>query len=244
MSDAERASYTEALAYCRGDVARPMTLRADKRVLCLDGETVGVSDIWLVGGLAENGIFVVRGNGEGMATTLALAETLLTRQATVVINDYCVGLCADYLFIASAKTFVPKDAVVAWTIHSIGPNSCFRFFDTSDRGAPGFVEVPCDPVAAIDAHTKELIRLRDNFYKGRVVSFKGPPESVAVRRALKRKYDATGEYPFDVFWTWNPRHYASAIKTKVIYEAYPQSQDELDAILAHLGLTLSVIYDP
>jgi hypothetical protein len=30
----------------------------------------------------------------------------------------------------------------------------------------------------------------------------------------------------------------------VIYEAYPQSQEGLDAILARLHLSYSVIYDP
>src|ERR1700691_5526388 len=42
VSDAEKASYADALAYCRGDVARPMALRNDKRVLCLDGQ---ISDL-------------------------------------------------------------------------------------------------------------------------------------------------------------------------------------------------------
>jgi len=36
-SDAEKASYAEALAYCRGNVPRPISLRDDKRVLCFDG---------------------------------------------------------------------------------------------------------------------------------------------------------------------------------------------------------------
>src|SRR5260221_11824181 len=37
VSDAEKASYADALAYCRGDVARPMSLRTDRRGLCQDG---------------------------------------------------------------------------------------------------------------------------------------------------------------------------------------------------------------
>jgi hypothetical protein len=61
---------------------------------------------------------------------------------------------------------------------------------------------------------------------------------------LKRKYDATGRYPDDVYWTWNPRYYPNAVRTKVIYEAYPQSQDEVDTIVARIGMRNSVIHDP
>ncbi len=243
VSDAEKASYADALAYCRGNVARPMALRSDKRVLCLDGPIYAVNDIWLAGGLAEGGVFVVRGDSGDIATTLMLADMLLTRQATVVINDYCVGICANYLFIASVKTFVPKDAVVAWINHATGPNNCIRFWETPNHGEARLQEAPCD-LDSLDSDTRELIRLKSLFYKGRVLSFQEPPESIAVRRILKNKFDATGRYPANFYWTWNPRHYASAIRTKVLYEAYPQSQDELDAILARLGLTLSVIYDP
>src|SRR5262245_38435596 len=31
------SAYTSAIEYCRGDVARPMALSADKRILCFDG---------------------------------------------------------------------------------------------------------------------------------------------------------------------------------------------------------------
>jgi hypothetical protein len=47
-----------------------------------------------------------------------------------------------------------------------------------------------------------------------------------------------------MFWTWNPRHYASVLRTKVNYEAYPQGQDEVDALRERLQLQYPVIYDP
>jgi hypothetical protein len=56
-------------------------------------------------------------------------------------------------------------------------------------------------------------------------------------------FDATGEFS-DVFWTWNPSHYASAIKANVIYEAYPENQSDVDAMAAQLHLSYRVIYDP
>jgi len=139
---------------------------------------------------------------------------------------------------------VPKDGLVAWTSH--GPDSCVGFSEMRDPSAPYLRDVPCDGPPTRDLRAERLLDLKDKFYKGRISSppFVEPPESIVVRRALKRKFDATGNYPVDVFWTWHPRYYANAIRTKVIYEAYPQSQDEVDTILTRIGLQLSVIYDP
>jgi len=243
VSDAEKASYADALAYCRGDVARPMALRSDKRVLCLDGQIYAPDDFLLVHSLEQGGLFVVRGYGGGIGANIELADMLLAREATVVVNDYCLAICANYLFIASVKTFVPRGALVAWINHPTGPDNCFGFYETSDPRAPRLQEKPC-ALPVVDSGTKELIRLKKKFYEGRMLSLEEPPESVAVRTILKRKFDATGRFPEDVYWTWNPRYYAIAMRTPIIYEAYPQSQDEVDAILARIGLQLSVIYDP
>ncbi len=221
-SDVEKASYADALAYCRGDVPRPMALRSDKRVLCLDGRIRQVSDILLASGLEEGGLFVVRSHDGDIANTIALADMLLTREAIVIVNDYCLAVCANYLFVASLKTFVPKGALVAWINHPTGPDYCFGFHETRDRGAPRFQAKPCD-FPFVGGSTQELIRIRSNFRTVRMLSFEEPPESIAVRRILKRRFDATGKYPDDVYWTWNPRYYASSMRTKVLYEAYPQS---------------------
>ena len=55
--------------------------------------------------------------------------------------------------------------------------------------------------------------------------------------------DGRGTYP-DHMWTWNPRYSESAIRTKIVYEAYPENQSEVDAIAARLHLRYGVIYDP
>jgi hypothetical protein len=55
-------------------------------------------------------------------------------------------------------------------------------------------------------------------------------------------FEGTGVLP-DVAWTWNPRYYASALKTKIVYEAYPESQAEVDELAARFRLR-RVIYDP
>ena len=246
VSDVEKASYADALAYCRGFVGPPMVLRSDKRVLCLDGLITAPLDLWTVDSLERGGLFVVRSYGGDISVTIALADALLAKEATVIINDYCLVTCANYLLIASTKTFVPKDALVAWALQASGPEECLGFSETTDPTAPHFRTAPCAGPFFDYTRAWEPLRLKKKFYDERVFapSFLEPPESVVVRRTLKRKYDAAGKFPEKVYWTWNPRFYASAIKTKVVYEAYPESQEEVDAILARLGVYLSVIYDP
>lgn len=85
------------------------------------------------------------------------------------------------------------------------------------------------------------------FYHGTAVTVtipEHPPESVTVRKTLKRRFDQTANYPIDIYWTWNPRYYNSVVRTKVSCEAYPDRQEELDAIARRLGLSLSVILEP
>ena len=82
------------------------------------------------------------------------------------------------------------------------------------------------------------------FYAGRAIDprFDDPPESFTIRKILTAMFQETGKYP-EVMWTWNPRYYANALRTKITYEAYPQSQDEVDALAARCRVG-RVIYDP
>jgi hypothetical protein len=52
----------------------------------------------------------------------------------------------------------------------------------------------------------------------------------------------TGALP-ELLWMWNPRFYKAVFKTKVTYEAYPESQAEVDEIAARIGYR-RVLYDP
>ncbi len=69
-----------------------------------------------------------------------------------------------------------------------------------------------------------------------------PPQSFHVRKVLKNMLDGTGAYP-DVAWMWNPRFYKNVLKTKVFYEAYPESQAEVDEMVARFHFR-PVINDP
>ncbi|MDE2063500.1 MAG: hypothetical protein KGJ00_13920 [Bradyrhizobium sp.] len=137
---------------------------------------------------------------------MQLANILSAKLATIIINDYCLASCANYLFIASLATFVPRDSLVAW--RNVGvPGECAGFFETRDPGAPHFGVGPC-PGEFHDGRRNEYFdQFMREFFDGRIRGFLPPPESITVRKILKRKFDETGKNPDDVFWTWNPRFY-------------------------------------
>ena len=222
-----------------------MALAADKKALCLDGEILTGLDISLAGGLEEKGLFVVRTYGGDVLTTMALADLLRSRRATVVVYDYCLATCASYLLMASDETFVVKDSLVAWH-YTRDPLWCLSLVVPKDGGPKRLENSPCsDAPAEYQSGYREFQYVNYRFYSSRTVDplFEDPPESFTVRKILKNMFEGRGEYP-DVFWTWNPRYSASAIKTKIVYEAYPESQAEVDAIAARLRLLYRVIYDP
>ncbi len=249
-SEASRAQqsgfgvYARAVEYCRGDVKRPIALDLDKRVLCFDGYILPGQNISLAGFLEEGGLFVVRSPGGDILTVIALANLLRDRRATVVVYDYCLSACASYLLVASMKTFVLRDTLVAWHYTS-DPLWCPSLVAPRDDGPKRLEKSPCpDAPAEIQGGDEYRRYLNSKFYGERVVNplFDDPPESVTIRNLLRGMFEGTGRYP-DVAWTWNPRYYASALKTKIVYEAYPNSQAEVDAMVSKLPIP-RVLYDP
>jgi hypothetical protein len=243
--NSENAIYARAVEYCRGDVQRPMALDRDKRVLCLDGEISRGQDVSLARSLGQNGLFVVRSPGGDVGTIVALADFLQDQHATVVVYDYCLLACASYLLFASTETFVLKDSLVAWRYWS-DPLWCPIMATAKDEGPKRLKIAPCS--GAPSEYQDGFKRLQDinrEFYVGRGATplVEWPPQSVFVRKLLQRQFEGTGAVP-NTYWTWNPRHYAGAIKTKIVYEAYPKTQEEVDAIAARIHLYYPVAYDP
>jgi hypothetical protein len=243
--DVDWARYASAVEFCRGDVERPISLGPDKRILCYDGWLTTGQDVSLAQSLADEGLFVVRSFGGSVATAIGLANVLRDRRATVVVYDYCNSACAGYLFIASTRTFVLKNTLVAWHHRQSGLADCPSLKVARDGGPKRLELSPCSDVAAEDLRMHEPINaLHDRFYAERTVDsrFEFPPESFTIRRILRNMFEARGLYP-DVAWTWNPRYYKGTLKANIIYEAYPESQDEVDAMVNRLHLR-HVIYDP
>ena len=86
---------------------------------------------------------MVRGFGGDIAVTIALADKLREKRAIVVVHDYCVAACANYLLLASEQTFVPSGALVAWINVKRETGDCLGFKETSDRAAPRLELVRC-----------------------------------------------------------------------------------------------------
>ena len=241
----DKAAYARAVEYCRGSVTRPIALSDDKRTLCFDGWITPNQDISLVEGLAENGLFIVRSFGGAIATAIALANLLRDKHAVVVVYDYCNSACAGYLFIASAQTYVVRDTIVAWHPWVSGLPDCSQMKVSDDGGPKSLEKWPCPDVPLEQQAGYQQVRaLHEKFYTERTVDrkFKFPPQSFHVRKVLKNMLDGTGTYP-DVAWMWNPRFYKNVLKTKVSYEAYPESQDEVDEIAARFHFR-RMIFDP
>jgi hypothetical protein len=235
--------YARAVEFCRGVVKRPMALDLDKRVLCFDGEISSQSDLSLSEALEFGGLFVVRSYGGVSITAMALADLIRDRRATVVTYDYCISACAGFLLVASDQAFVTKDTLVAW--HDAVWPLCPELEAPKDNGPKRLEKSVCsDTPTQYRRGYAEFKNVLDEFYATRVIDlrFQFPPESFAIRRMLRIMFEGRGAYP-NVVWTWNPRYYASVLKTKIIYEAYPSSQDEVDALALkfHFG---RVLYDP
>jgi hypothetical protein len=113
------------------------------------------------------------------------------------------------------------------------------------EGGPKKVQrVPCTDISFeyLTMH-KAIMSAVNRFYSERTVGplFDPPPDSLHVRRYLTSLYEQSGVDP-NVAWTLNPR-YHTKFKTKIDYEGYPRSQEEVDAMAARLHLG-KVIYDP
>jgi hypothetical protein len=228
--------YARAVDFCRGNVKRPMALDFDKRVLCFDGDVLEEQDISLAKALTEKGLFVVRSFGGESRTAMALADLLRERRATVVAYDYCLSACANFLLVATAEAFVIKDCLVAW--HNTMAPLCSSLEVSKDGGPMRLEKLPCsDSPLEYQRWGGELRRIKDQFFVGRAVDppLEWPPESFTIRKLLKSMFEGTGANP-NVLWTWHPRYYTGLIKTKIVYEAYPQSQTEVDAMALKLGL--------
>src|SRR5258708_3933529 len=253
QSAPDRESYYRAVEYCRGDVSRPMALSPDGQVLCFDGDVAPDLDLSLARDLKEDGLFIVRSFSGQIAPAIALSDLIRGRHVTVVVYDYCFSVCANYFLIASYQTYVLKGAFVAWDYgESSDPASPFCTasvweWKRARDGGSKLQHRSCRPAFGDQVAYRAVLSAQVRFYRERAVdpSFEPPPDSLHVRqivRNLWNVYAETGVH-HDIEWTINPRYYPRLFKTKIFYEAYPESQEEVDSIAARLHLG-KVIYDP
>jgi hypothetical protein len=247
----DRESYYRAVEYCRHQAwpGRSMHLSPDKQVLCFDGRIAEDLDASLASDLREDGLFVVRSSGGNSGPAIALSNIVRDRHATVVVYDYCFSACASFFLIASHQTYVLKGSLVVWHNPVSGdPNFPFCTFLTAPRDG-GLKKLQRGPCGNRSFEDETAYRanwpILTQFFKERTVDplFEFPPDSRYVRKIVTGFYKEMGVYR-DIGWTLNPRYYPRWFKTNISYEAYPDSQEEVDGMVARLGVKWKVIYDP
>jgi hypothetical protein len=221
-----------------------MTLSPDNQILCFDGAITAGLDISSANDLKEDGLFVVRSPGGYPGPSVALSDIIRDRHATVVVYDFCLSACASFFLVASYQTYVLKGTLVAW--HYFQNDALCTYLTAPREGEPKRLQRgPCQQ-GGEDGYTYSP--MLTGFFKTRAVhppiSF--PPDSLYVRRIVRNLYAETAVFR-DTMWTLHPRYYPSLFKTKIFYEAYPESQEEVDEMMARSGLKwwkVKVIYDP
>lgn len=234
--------YHSAVEYCRGTVPRPMALGVDQRVLCFDGWIYKEMDVSLAKDLKEYGLFVVRSLGGDVLSAIALSDLLRQKHATVVVYDHCFAACAGFFLVASIQTYVVEGSLVAR--HSSGLADCGDAPGTDELGPQNLRPLPCPDMPEQELASYRAARIAElRFYEQRLVDrwSEPTPDSLQMRRLVRSMYDETGVYP-NVAWTLHPRDLRK-FNTRIDYEAYPESQEQVDAMAAKLHIR-KVIYVP
>jgi hypothetical protein len=218
-----------------------MQLSPDKQVLCFTGDIAKDLDVSSAKDLKDDGLFVVRSNGGSLGPAIALSNIIRDRHATVVVYDLCVSACAGIFLVASYQTYVLKGALVAW--HYPQDDALCTFLAAPRNGELRKLQRgPCKGGGENGfSYWPGLIGFFNERAVNPPISF--PPDSLYVRKIVRNLYAETGVF-HNVSWTLSPEVLARLFKTKIFYEAYPESQEEVDGMLARLGVKTRVIYDP
>jgi hypothetical protein len=254
-TELDRAHYSAAVTYCRSKPGQ-LVLNEEKSIFCFDGDVKPERDTSSLEQLNSEGLFVVRSRGGLTIEAARLAKMLEDREVTVVVYDYCASACASFFFIASVRTYVMKDSIVAWHYGSRRRTVCEEFGSDylSIDGTWYPTRKRCyEHTEGISEGFKQLRSTLMPFFTRRVVDpnqydfFVAPPQSKHIERILEPKLRGTAKNPEEV-WMWNPRYYKSVLKTEVFYEKYPASQEEVDALMERLFEKnwegSAVLYDP
>jgi hypothetical protein len=243
----DHENYALAIQYCRS-IPGQKFFNEELNVFCFDGEIIRDQDVERVQRAKGVKIFVVRSHGGDLATASKIAELLNKMHVGVVIYDYCLSACALFFLPASDGTYVAKDSLVAWHLWHAGAEICGEVIRNSNATKRLRRKLCSNDQPLFAGGDDETVA--DNFLATRVIpptkfTLDHPPQSDYVANRLVLMFEQSGVFP-DVLWTWNPRYSKNTLKTQVEYEAYPESQDQVDDLAKRLlGYRANrVIYDP
>jgi hypothetical protein len=247
QAHAQSDEISRAIEYCRHF---PLTyaFNDEHTVLCLDGTIPQNADLAFVQELKEHGTFVMRSGGGYPSEAMLLSNMLRAKDARVVLYDYCLSACANFVLIAN-RTYVAKDTIVAWHGSNVPKTSL------TDCQGSGLEQLRRDYVTHYGESAKDfpdqlcqLDALLRTFFKERGIDdehTRMPPthhtlKMVRLIASEKGESDHGG-----VYWMWNPKNYGDHFKSIVVFEAYPQSQDEVDSLARRLKLGAArFVFDP
>lgn len=235
------------LIYCGGGTPSAW-LDFYSKTWCFDGHIGPKLDLSAFRGLRPGDRVVMRSEGGSPFVAMQLSDILRQKDIEVSLYDYCLGACADYVFVAN-RTIVRKDTIVAWrgreTLLGTASNPWCRGAGQQQEprkrydsnGTPA-KEPQVDAFCALDELTRTFFQERglDPRY---INAPQTPYTKQRVRSALM-----TETTPSAVLWMWNPKNYGDHFKSKVSFESYPRNQREVDSIVARHQLGIHVVFDP
>jgi hypothetical protein len=216
---------------------------------CFDGPIGANLDLSAFRRLRTGDRVVMRSEGGSAVTAMQLSDILREKDVEVILHDYCLGACADYVFVAN-RTVVRKDTIVAWrggqdTLLGKAVNPWCRGAGQQQEARKRFDQngVPAeepvvDAFCAMDEMNRRFFQARG--LDGRYIN--APQTSYTkkkVRSELTKQTD-----PRKVLWMWNPKNYGDYFKSKVSFDSYPRSQRDVDSIVARHQLRIRVVFDP
>jgi hypothetical protein len=228
-----------ALAASCAQVRNAIKLSPDGEVLCFDGR-IKSEPLDEIRKLAEGGTFVARSQGGNTIIAMLIADILLEKNATVVLHGYCLSACANVFFVASHSVHVVNDTMVAW--HGGTPYvHCGPEPDSLKQDGSEATRQRIETYKLYCRH-KELLL---TFYRKRGITddFVQRPQSRYSRKIfaamLREAYDKTR-----IFWMWHPENFGPDFKSRIAFQSFPSSQDDVDKLLRRLRLPIRVVYDP
>lgn len=248
------ADYAAAVSFCRGsfspwgyekfagDIRNTIKLNPEHTIGCFDGlfsHADADGDVALIRQLEGNAIFVVRSNGGSPLAAMKIADALAERDATVIVDDFCLSSCANYVAVAGRRTFVTAGTLLAWN------------FNEDTRHCGKKIEEDLDCWLDVDRareRSSALTKIERQFFLPRVRNidtFVVPPTSAFVIARMRDNAMVDSVQPMDrsrvrIVWTLHPRLLAATFRTEIIYEAYPESQSDKDFLARRVKVRVIV----
>jgi len=230
-----------ALVASCAHVQDAIKLSPDGDVLCFDGriKIVSLDDVRK---LNNGGTFVARSAGGDLVVAMLIADILKRKNATVVLHGYCLSACASAFLVASHETHVARWTIVAWP-HGDGALNLrcppLAEYLMQDGDAEGQSRMEGQKSYCLDPQPVRT------FYRRRGIKedFARQPQTHYSRQMLHAmRRGAVDKRP--IFWMWNPENFGSYFKSKITFQSFPRSQEQVNQLLRDLRFDIRVVYDP